>query len=144
MNKLVNFIEYNNDFEWDYRLHFPIPTLNYITSRTGEDLLNHFDTELEAKGSVVSITRSAKNLLFFNRLDMKAWEYYMAHDVNLIYDVLEYVLEVINFAIISGDYLDFYKVMEGKRKSLALESAKKSLLGASKIVPINAKIRVDY
>lgn len=144
MKELVNFELYENDFIWDYRLHFPIPTLNFVRKRTGENLLVNFDTELDANGSLVAVVRSAKNFLFYNRLDMKAWEYEMAHDVELIYEVLEYILEVVNFAFISGDYIELYKVLDGKQKSMALESAKASLLGATKKLPIGTKIRVDY
>ncbi len=142
--ELVNFELYNEDFEWDYKLHFPVPTLEFIKKRTGEDMLESFDTALQAKGSVISITRSAKNYLFFNRVDMKAWEYYISRDVDLIYDVLEYILEVINFAFISGDYIELYKVLEGKQRSLGLESAKSNLLGAVKVLPPGAKVRVGY
>lgn len=142
--ELVNFELYNEDFEWDYKLHFPVPTLEFIKKRTGEDMLESFDTALQAKGSVISITRSAKNYLFFNRVDMKAWEYYISRDIDLIYDVLEYILEVINFAFISGDYIELYKVLEGKQRSLGLESAKSNLLGAVKVLPPGAKVRVGY
>ena len=142
--ELVNFELYNEDFEWDHKLHFPVPTLEFIKKRTGEDMLESFDTALQAKGSVISITRSAKNYLFFNRVDMKAWEYYISRDIDLIYDVLEYILEVINFAFISGDYIELYKVLEGKQRSLGLESAKGNLLGAVKVLPPGAKVRVGY
>ena len=37
--ELVNFELYNEDFEWDYKLHFPLPTLEFIKKRTGEDML---------------------------------------------------------------------------------------------------------
>ena len=75
---------------------------------------------------------------------MKAWEYYISRDIDLIYDVLEYILEVINFAFISGDYIELYKVLEGKQRSLGLESAKGNLLGAVKVLPPGAKVRVGY
>lgn len=66
--ELVNFELYNEDFEWDHKLHFPVPTLEFIKKRTGEDMLESFDTALQAKGSVISITRSAKNYLFLIEL----------------------------------------------------------------------------
>lgn len=142
--ELVNFELYNNDFEWDYNLHFPIPTINYIIRRTGTDLLRFFDTELEAKGNVISVVRTAKNFLFSNRLDMKTWEYSIAHDKSLLYKVLEYVLEFINFAFITGDYEELFNFNDEKKLSISLKSAKNNLLGAKKVMLHNVKFYEGY
>ena len=64
MNEIINFDLYDNDFKWDYKLHFPIPTLDYIKRRTGDSLSNNFDTLLEAEGAVIAVVRSAKKLSF--------------------------------------------------------------------------------
>lgn len=144
MNEIINFDLYDNDFKWDYKLHFPIPTLDYIKRRTGDSLSNNFDTLLEAEGAVIAVVRSAKNYLFSGRLDMKAWEFHMSRDIDLLYEVLEYLLEVINFAFVSGDYIEFFRVLDGKTESPALKNAKNSLLGARKTIPYGAKIREGY
>lgn len=142
--EIINFIEHNNDFEWDLALHFPVPTLNYIMKRTGEDLLKLYDTELSAQGAVIAATRSAKNYLFADRLDMEAWEYYTARDITLLYSVLEYIVEFINFALITGDYIEYFKASTVKIESLGIFSAKQNLISARKVLPYNAQIRVGY
>lgn len=142
--ELINFELYNEDFVWDYRLHFPIPTINYVMRRTGTDLLRLFDTELVAEGNVISVTRTAKNFLFSNRVDMQAWEYNIAHDKELLYDVLEYVLEFINFAFISGDYQELFNYVDDKKISLSLKSAKNNLLGAKKVLRHDVKLYEGY
>ena len=142
--ELINFELYNEDFVWDYRLHFPIPTINYVMRRTGTDLLRLFDTQLIAEANVISVTRTAKNFLFSNRVDMQAWEYNIAHDKELLYDVLEYVLEFINFAFISGDYQELFNYVDEKKISLSLKSAKNNLLGAKKILRHNVKLYEGY
>lgn len=142
--ELVDFKEHEEDFIWDYKLHFPIPTLNYITIRTGEDLLKTFSTKLEAQGKVLALTRSAKQFLFSTRVDERAWEYYMAHDLDLIYEVLEYVLEFINFAFITGEYIDYFKMTTSIQRNVGLNNAKHNLLGARKLLPYGVKDRVGY
>ena len=142
--ELIDFERYIGDFTWDYKLHFPVPTLNYITQRTGEDLLKLFNTELEANGKTISLTRSAKQFLFKNRVDEKAWEYEIAHNIDLLYEVLEYILEFINFAFITGDYIDYYKLSNSSVKSLGLTSTKNNLLGARKLMPIGIILRSGY
>ena len=142
--ELVNFKLYNNDFEWDYNLHFPIPTLQYITRRTGTDLLRFFDTELEAQGKIINVVRTAKNFLFSNRVDMKVWEYNIAHDKKLLYEVLEYILEFINFAFITGDYQELFIFNDEKKVSISLRSAKYNLLGAKKVMINNISFYEGY
>lgn len=141
---LLNFIEYSEDFKWDYKLHFPVPTLKYIKDRTGNDLMLEFDTQEEAKGAVIAVTRSAKNFLFSGRRDMLAWEYDIAHNKNLLYEVLEYVLEFINFAFLSGSYEDIFRLETKAKESEALRNARANLVGAKKIIPFMIRYREGY
>lgn len=142
--ELIQFELYNNDFTWDMVLHFPVPTLNYITRRTGQNLNDVYATEEEAKGAVIAAVRSAKTFLFNNRTDMKEWEYLAAHDINTTYNVLEYILEFINFALITGDYIEYFKATPTKNVSLGLEAAKKNLLGGRLTLPFVVKYREGY
>lgn len=142
--ELVNFIEDSQDYTWDETLSFPIPTLNYITKRTGQNMLYRFNTEEEAKGNVVALVRSAKNYLFRNRIDEKEQVYYMAHDKERLYKALEYILEFINFAFVTGDYVDFFKMTTGNINSLALRNAALNLLGGRMILPPNIEYGVGY
>lgn len=145
MKRLVEFANYVEDFNWDYNLHFPVPSVKYVARRTGVDLLKFFDTSLEAEGSLVAITRTAKNILFSGRRDMLAWEYDIAHNLKLIYEVLEYVLEFINFAFISGDYQKVFE-FENNSKSLpqSILNARGNLVGAKKIIPSYINYREGY
>lgn len=144
MNKLVEFEKYNSDFNWDYKLHFPVPTLNYILRRTGQDVLRYFDSSPEAEGNIIAITRTSMNFLFANRIDKQAWIYSIAHDLDLIYQVLEYILEFINFAFVTGNYENIFNFQDTKRVSPAIIDARASLLGATKVLPFNTKIGVGY
>lgn len=144
MKETIIFEDYNQDFNWDRRLHFPIPTLTYILNRTGQDLLLLFDTQEEAKGAVLAVVRTAKNFLFKGRRDILEWEWQIAHNIGLLYEILEYQMEFINFAFISGNYDDFYKVLDDKKKVRALEEAKNMLVGAKKISPYVREYRKDY
>lgn len=145
MKQLVEFANYVEDFNWDYNLHFPVPSVKYVARRTGVDLLKFFDTSLEADGSLVAITRTAKNILFSGRRDMLAWEYDIAHNLKLIYEVLEYVLEFVNFAFISGDYQKVFE-FENNSKSLpqSILNARGNLVGAKKIIPAYINYREGY
>ena len=62
--ELVDFIKDSNDYTWDYKLHFPVPTLNYIEQRTGQSMLARFNSVQQAEGNLVALVRSAKNFLF--------------------------------------------------------------------------------
>ena len=93
MFELIKFENYSQDFKWDHHLHFPVPTLNYILNRTGQDLLLLFDTQQEAKGSVNAVVRTAKNFLFKGRRDILQWEWHIAHDIDVLYEILEYIME---------------------------------------------------
>lgn len=142
--ELINFEEYKSEFKWDERIHFPVPTINYVVQRTGENLLSYYNTELEANGALIAATRSAKNYLFKDRTDMLAWEYYAARDIKLTYSVLEFIMEFINYALLTGDYIDFFKTTNTLTDSLSIVSAKQTLLGATKLLPPFAKVREGY
>lgn len=142
--EIINFEEYKREFKWDTKLHFPVPTLNYVAQRTGEDLLKYYDTELSANGALVAATRSAKNYLFSKRTDMLAWEYYAARDINLTYSILEFIMEFINYALLTGDYIDYFKTGSIVQDSLSIKTAKDNLLGARKILPPLARVREGY
>lgn len=144
MKELVVFENYSQDFIWDKKLHFPIPTLNYVLNRTGQDLLLLFDTQEEAKGAVLAVVRTAKNFLFRGRRDILEWEWHIAHSIGLLYEVLEYLMEFINFAFISGNYDDFYKILDDKKKVRALEEARSILVGAKKVNIFVNEYRKDY
>lgn len=133
--KELDFEKYDSDFTWDKTLNFPIPTLNYITRRTGEDLMVSYDTEEKAKGAVIGVVRSAKNYLFNKRRDVKEWEYQLKRDEELVYLVLEFLLEFLNFALIVGDYDQYFKANNVALKSYGLENAKLNLLGGRKVIP---------
>lgn len=141
---LIDFKLHEDDFVWDYELHFPIPTLNYIVRRTGNDLLKEFDTVDEAKGNVIAVVRSAKNYLFLGRRDMLEWEWQIAHDIDLLKQVLEYLMEFLNFAFLAGDYADVFKVANGDMKAPAIYSARNNLVRARKVMPYIRDFRVGY
>lgn len=142
--EIINFENYATDFKWDNNLHFPVPTINYVRQRTGESLLRYYDTELDANGALVAATRSAKNYLFAGRTDMFAWEYYAARDIKLTYSVLEFIMEFVNYALLTGDYIDYFKTSTTIPDSLSIKAAKNNLLGARKVLPPFAKVREGY
>ena len=144
MDKLVDFEKYKEDFKWDDIIHFPIPTLNYITKRTGKNILLDFDNELEAEGNILAITRTAKNYLFSNRVDLLEWEYSIAHNKQLLYEILDYVLEFINFAFITGDYRQVMEFRKDQGYSIALINAKNNILGAKKVMLKSVNFREGY
>lgn len=144
MKKIVNFDEYIEDFVWDKQLHFPVPTVNYIRRRTGGDLLLDFDTVDEAEGKIIQVVRSAKNYLFVDRMDLLEWEWELAHDVDLIYEVLEYIMEFIGFAFTTGDYSELFSIGSKKVMIPAIERAKNNLVGARKTIPFPVEFRKGY
>mgnify|MGYP003483089833 CR=1 FL=1 len=116
--ELVNFEEYHEDFTWDFKLHFPIPTLNYILNRMGWDV-SKGGNEVEARGYVLAIIREARNYAYAktniinsNRIKV---EYMMAHNVNYIYEMLEYCMTFLQLAYTSGDLQKFYEVINAPR-----------------------------
>lgn len=132
---MLDFEKYTNDFTWDTYLKFPIPTVSFVMRRTGQDVFRFFDTEGEALGNLVAMTRSAKNYLFSNRTDLKAWEQLLQRDIELVYNVLEYILEFINFALFTGDYEELFKKGDEKAIGLGLKNAKLMLVSGRKVLP---------
>lgn len=132
---MLDFENYTNDFTWDKHLKFPIPTVSFVMRRTGQDVFRFFDTEGEALGNLVAMTRSAKNYLFSNRTDLKAWEQLLQVDIELVYNVLEYILEFINFALFTGDYEEIFKKGDDKAIGLGLKNAKLMLVSGRKVLP---------
>lgn len=142
--ELINFIEYSDDFTWDKHLHFPVPTLNYITKRTGENLLRLFDSNLEAEGKVLNLVRSARNYLFENRVDNLEQEYVIAHDIDRLYECLEYILEFINFGLLTGDYVDYFTLSKNDLNNRSIYNARQQFLGARIVLVGNKKFRDGY
>lgn len=115
--ELVNFEQYSDDFTWDYKLHFPVPTEKYIQNRSG-GLPQGLDTEVEKLGFILNVTRASRNYLFKDTMEYhkKLWEYQIAHDINTIYKVLEYVLSFFDTANMSGGLLRLYELIDKKGK----------------------------
>lgn len=135
-NQLVDFELHRDNFVWDMKMHFPIPTVDYFLQRSGIDILMRFDTTTEAQGFLVGVTRSAKNYAFREKLlqDRMAWEYAIAHDEKLIYEVLEYIIEFVKVALVSGDYQKLFETHNTKNRIYipALENAYNNLTMTSK------------
>lgn len=106
--KIVDFKKYDADFIWDKLLHFPVPTANYVLNRTGVDVNARHDTTTEANAMLLSIARTAKNYMFKNKfaLDREGTELRIALDIELIYKVLEYIMEFVHIFYTSGSYVD--------------------------------------
>lgn len=111
-NDLVNFDEYSSDFTWDKALHFPIPTDIYILNRTGIDINARHETTSEAKGTILAITRTARNYAYRmkSEQDRNGTTWCLAHNYDLIEKILEYILEFVNIFYTSGSYLDLLNV----------------------------------
>lgn len=146
MSGIIDFDNYSQDFIWDYKLHFPIPTLTYILNRTGEDILSKYGTETEANSTILKITRFAKNYLLQTRDNMLKWEYKIARDIDLLYEVLEYLLSFIDYAIIMGRYDELFNRIDKNEVIPSLEIAKQNLSvsrNAGFYIP-HSEIRVGY
>ena len=61
--ELVNFEQYSDDFKWDYKLHFPVPTEKYIQNRSG-GLPQGLDTEVEKLGFILNVTRGHQETIY--------------------------------------------------------------------------------
>lgn len=111
-DEIVVFDNYSSEFRWDYKLHFPIPTANYILNRVGIDINSRHDTTDEANGTILAIVRTARNYAYRakNQADIIGTNYYLAHDIDMIYKALEYIMEFINIFYTSGSYLDLLNV----------------------------------
>lgn len=125
--ELVDFEKYDEDFKWDMKLHFPIPTKTYILNRIGYDLSIKFNTDVEIQGFILSVARSARNYLYKDAIEYrrKLYEYYIAHNIDVIYNVLEYLLEFFQIAIIGGELTRIYELLDKKDKSkiIAIDNA---------------------
>lgn len=111
-DEIVVFDNYSSEFTWDYKLHFPIPTAEYILNRVGIDINNRHDTTTEANGTILAIVRTARNYAYRGKtqLDILGTNYYLSHNIEMIYKALEYVMEFINIFYTSGSYLDLLNV----------------------------------
>ena len=123
--ELIDFKNYSGDFEWDYKLHFPIPTESYILNRTGEDLGELFDSSPRVKGFIVGVVRTARNYMFKDKVygQRQIIEYLIAHNEEYLWAVMEYLVEFIQIAITSGEYDNLFMLQDNKRSIKALENA---------------------
>lgn len=147
--KLVNFQDYSDTFEWDYVLHFPIPTANYVLNRTGIDIMSlKNNLEQQAKGELLLLTRTARNYIFRNKSvqQRRTIEWLIAHDIVTLMDVLEFVLEFIQIAYTSGEYDNIFKTQTNDKLFIpALEMAENNLgLQYNIILPFVSKYYEGY
>lgn len=147
--KLIDFKEYSDTFEWDYILHFPIPTASYILNRTGIDVMAlKNNLEQQAKGEILLFTRTAKNYIFRNKTvsQRKKIEWLIAHDIETLMNVLEFVLEFIQIAYTSGEYDNIFKLQTNDKLFIpALEMAENNLgLQYNIIIPFVTKYYEGY
>lgn len=134
--ELVQFENYSNEFYWDKKMHFPIPTNKYILERTGIDLGDRYDTDEEAKGFVIGVSRTAKNYAFRykDKKDSMNTEYYIAHNLEVIYETLEYICEFIKIALVGGEYDRLFMMTNKNQTIIGLENAYNQLSYVYKIV----------
>ncbi len=127
--ELIKFENYINDFVWDFSIHFPVPTISYVLKRTGIDLMNRFDTSERIEGFLISISRTAKNYAFRGKIfnDRMNTEYLIAHNLEVLYETLEYICEFIQVAMTSGDYMRLFEINDNKIKIPAIENAYNNL-----------------
>lgn|SRR5690554_6508617 len=147
--KLIKFQDYSDTFEWDYVLHFPIPTANYVLNRTGIDIMAlKNNLEQQAKGELLLLTRTARNYIFRNKSvqQRKTIEWLIAHDIETLMNVLEFVLEFIQIAYTSGEYDNIFKLQTNDKLFIpALEMAENNLgLQYNIIIPFINKYYEGY
>lgn len=147
--KLIKFQDYSDTFEWDYVLHFPIPTANYVLNRTGIDIMSlKNNLEQQAKGELLLLTRTARNYIFRNKSvqQRKTIEWLIAHDIETLMNVLEFVLEFIQIAYTSGEYDNIFKLQTNDKLFIpALEMAENNLgLQYNIIIPFINKYYEGY
>lgn len=127
--KPVDFLAYSEYFLWDFRLHFPIPTIKEVQARTGIDMSIECGSEVIAKQILITIARGAKNQIF-NRVPYQEQVvalYLLSREKDFIDEVLEFEMECIHAGINTGSFLNIYKI--GKLDTLipALEDAKNTV-----------------
>lgn len=147
--KLIKFQDYSDTFEWDYVLHFPIPTANYVLNRTGIDIMTlKNNLEQQAKGELLLLTRTARNYIFRNKSvqQRKTIEWLIAHDIETLMNVLEFVLEFIQIAYTSGEYDNIFKLQTNDKLFIpSLEMAENNLgLQYNIIIPFINKYYEGY
>lgn len=147
--KLIKFQDYSDTFEWDYVLHFPIPTVNYVLNRTGIDIMSlKNNLEQQAKGELLLLTRTARNYIFRNKSvqQRKTIEWLIAHDIETLMNVLEFVLEFIQISYTSGEYDNIFKLQTNDKLFIpALEMAENNLgLQYNIIIPFINKYYEGY
>lgn len=147
--KLIKFQDYSDTFEWDYVLHFPIPTANYVLNRTGIDIMAlKNNLEQQAKGELLLLTRTARNYIFRNKSvqQRKTIEWLIAHDIETLMNVLEFVLEFIQISYTSGEYDNIFKLQTNDKLFIpALEMAENNLgLQYNIIIPFINKYYEGY
>lgn len=128
LNEVVKFEKKTADFIWDKQLHFPIPTANYVLNRVGIDVNERHDTMEEANGTLLAIARTAKNYAyrFKGTQDRIGADIVIATDIDVIYQVLEFIMEFVAIYYTSGTYLDLFN-LGGKVSIPAIDNALRQL-----------------
>lgn len=113
-----------NKFTWNFDIHFPVLTQEYVIDATGENTVNlqNGDTE-KAEAELLKIARLTKSYIMsqVSTPAHRLLEYRIAKDQDLLADVLQIMIEVLQTW---GGYDSLYTVeSSGSEKSIG-EAAK--------------------
>lgn len=96
---------------WNFDFHFPVVTVDYATAQTGKNLSAGAGSTALAEANLLKIAKLAKTHLF-SKLPLIARnhaEYRIAHDEELINDMLQYQIEILQTW---GGYESLYRVTD--------------------------------
>lgn len=97
------------DSTYDFKLHMPIPSLDFIRQETGEDLIILSGTESKAKAHVKNLTKLAMSYVLADKIRNTRYklEYLIAKNAEYRYAFLNFVAQIV-FEVINSSALETY------------------------------------
>jgi len=102
-------------YTWNFDIHFPVLSIDYANSQTGQNLATGAGSTALAEAALLKIAKLAKTYIFSKlALVAKTYvEYRIAHDTELINDMLQFQLEILQTW---GGYESLYRVTDAENQ----------------------------
>lgn len=145
-------IELNGqDSFYDFKLHLPIPTIEFVLENAGFNMVEISGGELQAKNDIKFCTILASRIMYADKLreTKQILEYLIATNQNYRLDFLIYVATFINDMIMNGliNKLSEISNVESFAQNLSLSCyamLKSGSLATSRFLPIKFDYRRGY
>jgi hypothetical protein len=118
----------NLNYTWNFSIHFPVVTIDYAENNTGVTLSSAAGSTNMAEANLLKIAKLSRTYIF-SKIPMiarKHLEYRIAHDEELIQDILNFQIEILQTW---GGYESLYRVTDSENQKSIGKAAEEFIKG---------------